>query len=330
MRSFQREEEENAASRANPGAPPIHTRPLLLSRNSLRALIGDAYSAWREHKGPRLGAALAYYTVFALAPLLVIAIAVAGLVFGNQAAQGDLFAQIQGALGDAGAQAIQAIVLSARRPVLGTFAGIVGALALSLGASSVFVELQDALNTIWGVSARRLRFSQIVKNRCLCFAMVVAIGFLLLLSLLSSVALASLGEFAKNWLPVSEPLLHVVGFVISVGVTTVLFAMMFKLLPKAYVAWSDVWVGSAATALLFEIGKLPIGLYLGKSSMASSYGAASSLVIILAWVYYSAQILYFGAEFTKAYASLSGLRDPGMSVDQLEPRVPPGSAWRCE
>jgi membrane protein len=261
-----------------------------------------------EDKAPRLGAALAYYTIFSIAPLLIIAIAVAGLVFGPQAAQGSIVGQIRGLVGETGAEEIQTIIRSAHKPTIGTIVGIFGVATLLFGASGVFGELQDALNTIWHVPNRQNSIWGSIKERFPSFLMVLGTGFLLLVSLLLSAGVAALGRFVAGWLPVSENLAHAISFLVSFTSTTVLFAMIFKILPQTRIAWSDVWVGAAVTALLFDIGKLLIGLYLGKSSIASTYGAASSLAIVLAWVYYSAQILYFGAEFTRVYAKSHGSR----------------------
>jgi membrane protein len=280
----------------------------LLNLELLGSLFKETFSYWTEDKAPRLGAALAYYTIFSLAPLLIIAIAVAGLVFGAKAAQGSVVEQIGGLVGQRGAEAIQTILQSAHKPAIGTIVGIFGVATLLFGASGVFGELQDALNTVWHVPTRQMSIRQCIKDRFPCFVMVLGIGFLLMVSLLLSAALAAVGKFLGGYLPISENLLHVLSFLVSFGISTLLFAMIFKILPQTPVAWSDVWVGAVVTALLFDVGKLLIGLYLGKSSIASTYGAASSLAIVLAWLYYSAQILYFGAEFTRVYASRHGSR----------------------
>jgi membrane protein len=269
-------------------------------------LLKESFSGWSEDKAPRLGAALAYYTIFSLAPLLVIVIGVAAFVFGREAAQGEVLGQLQGLLGEAGAQAIQGMIQNASQSkTTGAFATVIGVATLLFGASGVFGELQDALNTVWGVKPKPGRgILGTIKQRFLSFAMVAGIAFLLLVSLTVSAALAAVGKFTEGLLPTE--ILHVVNFVTSFAVITLLFAMIYKLLPDARIAWSDVWIGAAVTALLFTIGKFAIGLYLGKSSVASAYGAAGSLVILLVWIYYSAQILFFGAEFTEVYARRYG------------------------
>ena len=271
------------------------------------ALLGETFAAWSEHKVPRLGAALAYYTVFSLAPLLIIVVAVTSLVFGDQAAQGRIAEQIRGLVGDKGAEAIQAMLQSAgAQKSTGVVATVVGIATLLFGASGVFGELQDALNTIWGVKAKPGQgIVGILRHRFFSFAMVLGIVFLLLVSLVVSAALAALGKFGSGSIP--TPLLHLVDLVVSVAVVTVLFAMIFKILPDVRIAWRDVWVGAFATSLLFTLGKFVIGLYLGKSSVGSAFGAAGSLVVVLVWIYYSAQILFLGAELTQVYARRFGI-----------------------
>jgi membrane protein len=269
-------------------------------------LLKEAVSEWSEDKAPRLGAALAYYTIFSVAPLLIIVIGVAGFVFGWEAAQGQIVGQLQGLLGEEGGKAIQAMIQSAsEKKTTGVFATLFGLITLLFGASGVFGELQDALNTIWGVKPKPGRgIFGVIRQRFLSFGMVAVIAFLLLVSLAVSAALAAVGTFMEGVLPTE--ILHVTNFIVSFAVITVLFAMIYKVLPDATIAWNDVWIGAGVTALLFTIGKFAIGLYLGKSSVASAYGAAGSLVIILVWIYYSAQILFLGAEFTEVYARRYG------------------------
>jgi membrane protein len=248
--------------------------------------------------------------MFSVAPLLVIAIAVVGVVFGKQAAQSGIMQEIGGVLGNSGVQAVQTMLQSAHKPGRGVLAGMFGVIALLLGASGVFGELQDALKAIWHVPSTQAGLWQKLKNRFISYGMVLGVGFLLLVSLLLSAGMAAAGKFFGGFLPFSEVILHLLTFAVSFAVVTVLFALIFKVLPEVPVAWSDVWAGAVFTALLFEVGKEALGLYLGKSSMASAYGAASSVVVMMAWVYYSAQILYFGAEFTRAYAIKRGYRTP--------------------
>lgn len=281
-------------------------------RKRLRAvwdLLKKTSSKWSEDKVPRLGAALAYYTVFSLAPLLIIVIAIAGLVFGQEAAQGQIVEQIKGLVGEQSAHAIQTMIQRAQKPSTGMLAAAFTVLMLLLGASGVFGQLQDALNTIWGVAPKPGRgLFGTLKDRFVSFLAVLGTGFLLLVSLVVSALLAAIGRAFQAWLPAPEALLHGLNVLVSFGVITLLFAMIFKVLPDAKVAWRDVWIGAVVTALLFTIGKYLIGLYLGRREVSTTYGAGASLVIVLLWVYYASQILLFGAEFTAVYASEYGSR----------------------
>jgi len=278
-----------------------------LSPKSSFALLKSTYLEWSRDKVPRMGAALAYYTIFSLAPLLFIAIAIAGLAFGVEAARGEITGQIEGLIGYDGARAIQTMIQSAHKPAHSAVATMIGFVALLLGASGVFSEMQDALNTIWHVNPdSQGGVRRIVKSRFLSFGMVLGIGFLLLVSLLLSAVIAALAKYLGDFLPIPAVLLHFVDFLFSLLFITVLFAMIFKLLPNIKIAWSDVWIGAGLTSLLFTLGKFLIGFYIGKSVSASAYGAAASLVIVVAWIYYSALLLYFGAEFTRVYANQFG------------------------
>jgi len=253
-----------------------------------------------------MGAALAYYTIFALTPGLVIVMALAGLLLGS-AAESRIIGQIHELIGEQGAKAIEATVQSARATTPGTAAIGLALITLVFGLWGVFGELQDGLNTIWGVTpkpGRRVR--AIVKERFWSFATVVGTGFLLLVSLVVTAWLAAVGTYVSHLLPAPALALEALNTVISLTVITGAFALIFKLLPDVRIAWRDVWLGAAVTSLLFTIGKFLIGLYLGKSAVASAYGAAGSLVIIVVWVYYSAQILLFGAEFTKVWTKRRG------------------------
>ncbi len=266
-------------------------------------------SEWLEDNAARLGAALAFYSVLSLAPLLVIALAIAGAVFGEEAARGEVVAQIGGMVGAEGARAIEDMIAHAQKPGAGVVASLLGALTLLFGAAGVFGELQDALNTIWEVRPRPGRgVWGFMKARFFSFAMVLGTGFLLLVSLVLTAALAALGGFLSGALPVLGPVWHGVNFVISFGVITLLFALIFKVVPDVKIAWKDVWVGAALTAFLFTVGKFLLGLYLGRGTVSSAYGAAGSLVVLVVWIYYSAQILFFGAEFTQVYAKRYGSR----------------------
>ena len=257
----------------------------------------------------RMSAALAYYTIFSLAPLLVIAIAIAGAALGEKAARGEIVEQIQTLIGREGARAIQTMIQSAHRPTHSAIASAIGIVTLFLGATTAFSEVYDALNIIWSASTKAgSGLQRIVKARFLSFGVVLMIGFLLLVSLVISAALAGIAKFAENSLPAPAAVLHCLDFLFSLAVIAVLFAMIFKMLPEVKIAWSDVWIGAGLTAFLFDIGKVVIGFYIGKSVPASSYGAAGSIVIIAAWIYYSALLLYFGAEFTEVYAHEFGSR----------------------
>ncbi|MFA4827644.1 MAG: YihY/virulence factor BrkB family protein [Thermodesulfovibrionales bacterium] len=253
---------------------------------------------------PSMGAALAYYTLFAIAPLLIIAIAVASLVFGHEAARGEIVAQIQGLIGREGAIAVQGLLKSANDPARNLFATMVSIITLVIGATTVFAELQSDLDRIWRVPApaKANGIWTLLRTHLLSFGLVLGLGFLMLVSLLLSAAIAAFGKwfdvFFKGW----EVFIYALNFSISFVLTTLLFAMIYKFMPRARIAWRDVWIGAAVTAILFEVGKFLIGLYLGKTSMASGFGAAGSLVVLLVWVYFSAQIFLLGAEFTWVYS----------------------------
>ncbi|SLM48856.1 Putative membrane protein (fragment) [Nitrospira japonica] len=252
---------------------------------------------------------MAYYTVFSIVPLLVVIIAMIGLVFGQEAAQSYILQQISVLIGEQSADAIKDMIQRATKPTTGILATMIALATLLFGASGLFGELQDSLNTIWGVELKEGRgMTGLIRDRFLSFLTILGTGFLLLVSLVMSAGLAATGKWFEGWLPLPEFLLHALNLLVSVIVITGLFAMMFKVLPDARVAWSDVWIGSLMTAVLFTIGKFAIGLYLGKSDIGSAYGSAASLVIVLLWVYYSAQIFLFGAEFTKVYANTYGGR----------------------
>jgi len=264
------------------------------------ALVKDAASGWVEHKDARLGAALAYYSIFSIGPLILIAIAVAGFLFGQDAVRGEVSTQVRGLLGDTGAQAVQSMLANADHPREGMFATLFGIVTLLFAAVGVVVQLKDALNTVWGVESKKGGVWQFIGTYLVSLAGVLSLGFLLLVSLLVSTVLAAGSNYLAPYLP--ETLLQLVSSAVSLGVITLLFAMMFKWLPDADVAWRDVWVGAVVTAVLFEIGKFAIGLYIGKQGLESTFGAAASLVVLLIWVYYSSQIVLLGAEFTRAYA----------------------------
>jgi len=274
---------------------------------SLWRLMKAAIEGWQSDFASSMGAALAYYTVFSIAPLLVIVIAIAALAFGHSTAQQEIMSQARDLFGAEGAGALETMLENARKPGQGIVASALSLVALVFGAIGVFNELESDLNRIWKVpSTRHAGWWGVVRGRLLSFGMIIAIGFLLLVSLVLSATLAALGSYWSGVFAQLEFLLQAANFALSFGVVTVLFAIIYKFLPQTRIEWGDVWIGAAVTALLFSIGKLLIGLYLGKSSVASSYGAAGSLVILLLWVYYSAQIFLLGAEFTKAYADSHG------------------------
>lgn len=272
-------------------------------------LLKQTFAEWQEDKASRLAAALSYYTAFSLAPLLIIVIAIVALVFGQDAAQGEIVGQIQGLVGKEGAKAIETMIENSRKPAEGTIATIISVAILLFGATNVFNQLQESLNTIWEVAPKPGRgVKGIIKDRVPSFAMVLGIGFLLLVSLVVSAGLTAVSNYLGHLVPNLSVVWRVVNFLFSFGVITLLFAMIYRVLPDAKIAWGDVWIGAAITSLLFTIGKSLIGLYLGNSSVGSTYGAAGSFVVLLLWVNYSAQILFFGAEFTQVYANKYGSR----------------------
>jgi membrane protein len=262
-----------------------------------------------EDKVPMMGAALAYYAAFSIAPMLVIAIGVVGIVFGEKSGAG-VFEAIRGLIGDNGAQAVQSMVEgAASKPHAGVVATVIGVITLLVGASGVFGQLQEALNVIWKVTLKPTTGWDVgLCRRLLSFGMVGVIAFLLLVSLVVSAGLAAVGKLFAGALPGGEAVWQVVNMFVSVGVIAVLFAMIYKVLPDVRLPWRIAWIGGFWTSLLFSVGKLAIGLYLGKSGIASTYGAAGSVIVLLLWVYYSSQILLFGAELARAYAVLSGRR----------------------
>jgi membrane protein len=292
-------------------------------------LLREAAEHWSDDHASSMGAALAYYTVFSIAPMLVIAIAVAGLVFGAEAARGEIVDQLRGLMGEQGAQAVEALVRSAARPQEGITATAIAVIVLMVGATSVFVELQSALDRIWRAPEKtREGLLAMLRSRLLSFGMILGLGFLLTVSLVMSAVVSALGKvwgpYMGGWLVLAEVLNVGIGLVL----VTVLFAMIYKLMPNVPVRWRDVWIGAAVTALLFSIGKVLIGLYIGRSGVTSSFGAAGSLVVLLLWVYYSAQIFLFGAEFTRAYAHHRRAVGGGRRRDGDSQAGRPAAAWQ--
>ena len=286
---------------------------------ALAALLRRAGEAWIADNAPRLGAALAFYTLFSLAPVLIVTVSLAGVVFGDKAAQGEIVRQFQGLIGTQGAIAIETIIQSTNRPALGVFATTFGVLAIFIGASGAFNELQDALDMIWKVDNRTKSFWTVtIKQRLLSLGLVLAAGFLLLTSLVVTAFLSATEKYISNLLPKSLVLLESINLVFSFCIITLLFALIFKFIPDTAIPFRDVWMGAAVTSVLFTVGKVIIGFYLGHSALTSAYGAAASLVIFLIWIYYSAQILLFGAELTHVYALKYGSRRDANILRQSE------------
>jgi membrane protein len=297
--------------------------------SNLPKLLKLTYQGWKEDKASRLSAALAYYTVFSLAPLLVIVIAITGLFWDESAVQSQVMNQVEGLVGAEGRTFVSDLVTSASSPARGIVATILGVITLLFGALGVFNELHNSLNAIWDVKEEETKgflesIKKVIFSRLLSFTMILGIGFLLLVSLVISAGLSAVQETVGNAIPVSEILLQIVNLIISIAVITVLFALIFKFLPDAEIAWRDVWLGAFVTAILFSLGKFLIGLYLGNSAVASTFGAAGSLVLLLVWIYYSAQILFFGAEFTQVYANNYGSKIvPEGAEESAQPAATP-------
>ena len=283
--------------------------PMPLSLKEIGSLLAQTFSAWMADKAPQLGAALAFYTALSMAPLLVLSLRIAAIFFGAEAARGEIQQQMHSLMGEQAAEVVQAMLQNANQPKAGAIATTLGLITLLVGASGVFFELQDSLNTIWDVQpAKNRSWWDFLRDRFLSMAMVMVMAFLLMVSLIISAVLAFVGAYAANLLNGYQVTTEVIHFFVSLGISTGLFALMFKYLPDVTISWRDVWLGAAITALLFSFGKLGIGLYLGRSTLASSYGVAGSLIVLLVWVYYSAQIFFFGAEFTQVYANRYGSR----------------------
>jgi len=286
-------------------------------------MLKQAVVAWMDDYAPSMGAALAYYTIFSIAPLLLLAIAVAGLVFGENAARGEIISQVEGLVGSEGAEAIQGLLKSASHTGTSIVATIIGIVTLLIGATAVFGELQSDLDRIWRVPTPPgpSGLWGLIRARLLSLGMVAAIGFLLLISLVVSAMLSALGTWWGWWFGGWAIVLQIVNQVTSFGIITMLFALMYRILPRVTIDWRDVWIGSAATTLLFTIGKYAVGVYLGHATIASGFGAAGSIVVVLVWVYYSSQLFLLGAEFTWVYAynhgSLATARLPAAAAAPL-------------
>jgi membrane protein len=299
-----------------------------MSPKQVWRMLKAAFQEWNEDKAARLAAALAYYTLFSLAPLLILVIAIAGLFFDSTAVRQQIMGQVEALIGGTSADFVSTILDNANRP--GNNSGIIASLIsvglLLVGATGVLTQLQLSLNTIWSVEARPdIGFLNLLRKRLLSLGMIIVIGFLLLVSLVISSVIAGFSDYLNTLAPSLDTIVQLLNFVVSFGITTLLFAMIFKFLPDVVITWGDVWFGSAATAILFSLGKFLIGLYLGNSSFGSSYGAAGSVIILLVWVFFSAQILFYGAELTQIYSRRFGsqiqpnryaVRQKKVTVDQ--------------
>ncbi|MDP9170708.1 MAG: YihY/virulence factor BrkB family protein [Acidobacteriota bacterium] len=274
-----------------------------MSLAKLRSIFTCTFTRWNEHEAPRLGAALAFYTILSLAPLVIIVTALVALAFGHTTAQDAVISQVKSMVGEEGGAAVQTMIEHAQKPATGVVASLVGVITLLFGASGVFGELRAALDKIWEVKDPNASgLWGLIRERVFSFGMVLGIGFLLLVSLFVSAALATAGKFFGGILPLPEFALSAINFLVSLAGIAVCFALIFKYVPQARVEWKDVRLGAFVTALLFTIGKSLIGLYLGKAAVGSAYGAAGSVVVVIVWVYYSAMIFFFGAEFTHSLA----------------------------
>ena len=299
-----------------------------LSLSKIGTMVKQAAQAWVNDYAPSMGAALAYYTVFSLAPLLLIVIAIAGMVFGADAARGEIFDQLRDLMGDDAAKGVEALLASVNQPGESIAATIVGVVMLVIGATSVFGELQDALDRIWRAPIRRKHGTvwTLVRSRLLSFGMIFGIAFLLMVSLVLSAAVAALGHWWGGLFAGWETMAQSVNALLSFVLTTAVFAFIYKLMPRVKVQWRDVLLGAVVTAFLFTLGKTLIGVYIGKTGVASTFGAAGSIVIVLVWVYYSAQVFLMGAEFTWVYArtfgSMQGVGLAPSQIDAVPSRVP--------
>lgn len=273
-------------------------------------LTKDSFSAWSSDFAPSMGAALSYYTLFSLAPLLTIVISLAGLFFGVDAVRSLVFDQLHALMGEEGAEAVQDMLASASDPETGGIAAVLSIAGLAIGATTVFNEIQNNLDRIWRAPALEQASGiwNLLRSRLLSFGMILGVAFLLTVSLVTSAVLSTLGKWWDGWFGGWEVFAHLLDIVVNLALLTFVFALIYKMIPRVKVSWHDVWLGAAVTALLFTIGKVAIGLYLGKSDVTSSFGTAASLVIVMIWVYYASQIFLLGAEFTRVYAEKLGSR----------------------
>jgi membrane protein len=283
--------------------------PKKFSPKLVWASLKQSFSGFSDHKVTKLSASLAYYTIFSLGPLLIMIIFIAGKILGEEAAQGSVYEQIKGFIGADAAAQIQTIIKNAALTGKSGLPAIIGVVTLIIGATTVFGEIQDSINSIWGVKAKpKAGIMKLIMTRVLSFGMIASLGFLLLVSLAVTAVVEAIGNRLQQVFPdVTVVVLYIVNLVITLGVITALFAIIFKVLPDVKIKWKAIWPGAIATAILFMIGKFLISLYISKSNIGSTYGTAGSLVILIVWIYYSSMILYFGAEFTKAYALQKGV-----------------------
>jgi len=318
------------------GAARRYRKPLTSFRlHHIVSIFNASLSDWSRHKAPRLGASLAFYTLLSVAPLLLVLVSVVGLVFGHQTAQRAIISQLQAVIGQGGAAVAQALLEGSRNTAHGILATAFGVFTLLFGASGVLVELRDALNTIWDVPTPELgglkMLSGFIRERLLSIALVLAVGFIAVVSLAASTLLAALGSWSASILPAHQVILQFLNFAVSFAMITGLFSAIYRVLPDVPIEWRDVILGGAITSALFTLGKLALGIYLGRAGFASTYGAASTIVVFIVWVYYSAQIFFLGAEFTKAFARRYGSRPRRPPVALLQdsgaPAKPPAGWW---
>jgi membrane protein len=283
-------------------------------------LLRDSGSAWLDHNATRLAAAVAFYSILSLAPLVILSLAIAGMIFGEEAARGELDTQMRSLVGDAGADVLKETLAHAKKPEQGILATVMGAVTLLFGAAGVFGELHDALNVIWEVRPKKGRgIWGFLRDKFLSFGMVLSIGFLLLISLVLSTALAFLGKYTAGLAPGVPILMQALNFILSLLLIAGLFGLLFRYLPDARIPWRHVWFGAAVTAALFTLGKFAIGMYIAKAAVGSPFGAAGSLVVFVVWAYYSALIVFFGAELTQAHARAAGVTVEPISTAERVP-----------
>jgi membrane protein len=293
------------------GGARRYRKPLISFRwRDIQAILSESVEGWSKNNAPRLGAALSFYTLLSIAPLLLILVSVVSMVLGHDSAEADVVSQMNALTGRVGAQAAQSLLEASRNTSHGIIATVFGLLTLLFGASGVLVELRDALNTIWDVPPPKLTGLKMVtgfiKERLFSFGLVLAVGFLLVVSLAVSAWIAAIGAYSARFLPANQVILEALNFVLSFAINTGLFSAIYKVLPQVRLEWRDVLLGGAVTSVLFSTGKFALGIYLGRATFASTYGAAGSVVVLIIWVYYSAQIFFLGAEFTKVFADHFG------------------------